>query len=97
MTLGDRIAVMSAGRLQQLGAPQEVYDRPVNMFVAGFIGSPPMNLLRGEARAGRLSAEALHLRAGGLRLRHARVETAGSGLDRVGHAGPDGERANGDR
>jgi len=42
MTLGDRIAVMSAGRLQQLGAPQDVYDRPANVFVAGFIGSPPM-------------------------------------------------------
>ncbi|HEY5434817.1 MAG TPA: ATP-binding cassette domain-containing protein, partial [Candidatus Limnocylindrales bacterium] len=40
MTLGDRIAVMSAGRLQQLGAPQDVYDHPVNLFVAGFIGSP---------------------------------------------------------
>jgi ABC-type sugar transport system ATPase subunit len=56
MTLGHRIAVMSQGRLQQLGAPQEVYDAPANLFVAGFIGSPPMNLLRGRARGGRITA-----------------------------------------
>jgi multiple sugar transport system ATP-binding protein len=56
MTLGDRIAVMSAGRLQQLGAPQDVYDNPSNVFVAGFIGSPPMNLLRGSVRDGQVSA-----------------------------------------
>ncbi len=52
MTLGDRIAVMSGGVLQQLGPPQEVYSRPSNLFVAGFIGSPPMNLLAGTAREG---------------------------------------------
>ena len=60
MTLGDRIAVMSAGRLQQLGAPQDVYDHPANVFVAGFIGSPPMNLLQGVVRDG-------HVEAGDLR------------------------------
>jgi multiple sugar transport system ATP-binding protein len=56
MTLGDRIAVLSAGRLQQIGAPQEVYDHPANVFVAGFIGSPPMNLVRGSVRDGQVSA-----------------------------------------
>jgi len=56
MTLGDRIAVLSAGRLQQIGAPQDVYDYPANVFVAGFIGSPPMNLLRGSVRDGQVSA-----------------------------------------
>ena len=56
MTLGDRIAVIADGRLQQLGAPQDVYDRPANVFVAGFIGSPPMNLLRGRARDGLATA-----------------------------------------
>ena len=56
MTLGDRIAVMSAGRLQQIGVPQDVYDRPTNVFVAGFIGSPPMNLFRGSASGGTVSA-----------------------------------------
>jgi multiple sugar transport system ATP-binding protein len=44
MTLGHRVAVMHEGRLQQLGPPRELYDRPVNTFVAGFIGSPAMNL-----------------------------------------------------
>jgi multiple sugar transport system ATP-binding protein len=43
MTMGDRIAVMSEGLLQQVGAPQDLYDHPVNRFVAGFIGSPSMN------------------------------------------------------
>jgi ABC-type sugar transport system ATPase subunit len=56
MTLGDRIAVMSEGALQQLGHPQDVYDRPANVFVAGFIGSPPMNLLRGVLSHGRIEA-----------------------------------------
>jgi multiple sugar transport system ATP-binding protein len=44
MTMGHRIAVLRGGALQQLGPPQEVHDRPANVFVAGFIGSPPMNL-----------------------------------------------------
>jgi multiple sugar transport system ATP-binding protein len=43
MTMGTRIAVMNEGRLQQVGTPQELYDRPINRFVAGFIGSPSMN------------------------------------------------------
>jgi multiple sugar transport system ATP-binding protein len=43
MTMGTRIAVMNEGRLQQVGTPQELYDRPINRFVAGFIGSPAMN------------------------------------------------------
>ena len=45
MTMADRVAVMSDGRLQQVGTPQEVYERPVNTFVAQFIGTPPMNCL----------------------------------------------------
>jgi multiple sugar transport system ATP-binding protein len=45
MTLGDRVAVMRAGVLQQVGAPQQLYDDPVNLFVAGFIGSPAMNFM----------------------------------------------------
>jgi multiple sugar transport system ATP-binding protein len=45
MTMGDRVAVMSKGVLQQVDAPQRLYDRPQNLFVAGFIGTPPMNLL----------------------------------------------------
>jgi multiple sugar transport system ATP-binding protein len=49
MTMGDRIAVMRDGVLQQLDTPQGVYDRPANLFVAGFIGSPAMNMLRMSA------------------------------------------------
>ncbi len=45
MTMGDRIAVLNGGIIQQLGAPQELYDHPSNIFVAGFIGSPAMNFL----------------------------------------------------
>jgi multiple sugar transport system ATP-binding protein len=45
MTLGDRVAVLKAGILQQLATPRELYEQPVNLFVAGFIGSPPMNFL----------------------------------------------------
>jgi multiple sugar transport system ATP-binding protein len=52
MTLGNRIAVMRAGVLQQVGSPSELYDRPVNLFVAGFIGSPSMNFLPGELDGG---------------------------------------------
>jgi multiple sugar transport system ATP-binding protein len=53
MTMGDRVAVIRKGELQQAGSPQDLYDHPVNLFVAGFIGSPAMNLLQGRlARAG---------------------------------------------
>ena len=45
MTLGDRVAVMRGGVIQQVGPPEELYDRPANLFVAGFIGSPAMNFL----------------------------------------------------
>jgi multiple sugar transport system ATP-binding protein len=49
MTMGHRIAVLNAGRLQQLGTPMELYQWPANLFVAQFIGSPPMNLLPVQA------------------------------------------------
>jgi multiple sugar transport system ATP-binding protein len=52
MTLADRIAVMRGGLIQQLDAPQAIYNRPVNRFVAGFIGSPAMNFLPGTVVAG---------------------------------------------
>jgi multiple sugar transport system ATP-binding protein len=48
MTLGDRVVVMRAGRVQQVGSPQELYDRPANLFVAGFIGSPAMNFVSAQ-------------------------------------------------
>jgi multiple sugar transport system ATP-binding protein len=48
MTMADRIVVMHDGRVEQVGAPLDLYDRPANLFVAGFIGSPAMNLLEGK-------------------------------------------------
>ncbi len=50
MGLGDRIAVLCEGRLRQVGAPDEIYDRPADVFVAGFIGIPPMNFIEREGR-----------------------------------------------
>jgi multiple sugar transport system ATP-binding protein len=48
LTLGDRIVVLDRGEIQQIGTPREVYDRPANRFVAGFVGMPPMNLIEGS-------------------------------------------------
>src|SRR6187200_1373901 len=58
MTMGDRVAVMRKGELQQVARPQELYDHPVNLFVGGFIGSPAMNLVEAtlEASDGTLTA-----------------------------------------
>ncbi len=52
MTLADRVVVMNKGIIQQVGTPTDIYDRPANTFVAGFIGSPAMNLLEGELSGG---------------------------------------------
>jgi len=79
MTMADRIAVMNAGRLQQCSTPEELYDHPRNLFVAGFIGSPPMNFLsvRLEESDGRyyLKREGFELEIpapkGALALKHA--------------------------
>jgi ABC-type sugar transport system ATPase subunit len=59
MSLGDRVAVLKDGLLQQVGAPEKLYDAPQNAFVAGFIGSPPMNMLSGKLveKAGNLKIE----------------------------------------
>lgn len=59
MTMGDRLVVMNHGRIQQVDTPQSLYDKPVNKFVAGFIGSPPMNFIecRVTAQDGRLYVE----------------------------------------
>src|SRR5689334_20735407 len=59
MTMGDRVAVMRKGELQQVAPPQELYDRPVNLFVGGFIGSPAMNMVEAvlEEEGGKLAAK----------------------------------------
>ncbi|MFC7549988.1 ABC transporter ATP-binding protein [Plantactinospora sp. GCM10030261] len=54
MTLGDRVVIMRGGAVQQVGPPQELYDHPMNLFVAGFIGSPSMNFLTAEVTEGKL-------------------------------------------
>ena len=72
MTLADKIVVMNAGRIEQIGTPMELYNRPANMFVAGFIGSPQMNFLDAGA-LGETSAKTV-----GIRPEHMSVsETAG--------------------
>jgi multiple sugar transport system ATP-binding protein len=53
MTMADKIVVMNHGRIEQAGAPLDLYDRPANLFVAGFIGSPAMNMLAGRIKDGR--------------------------------------------
>ncbi len=63
MTLGDRVAVMRSGKIQQVDTPQELYEHPANLFVAGFIGSPAMNFIPGKLENGKL-----HTRLGELPL-----------------------------
>ena len=65
MTLAERMIVMNAGRMEQIGTPDEVYHRPATTFVASFIGSPPMNLVRGQAEGAgfRSGDQLLHLPA----------------------------------
>ncbi|SMH56123.1 ABC transporter ATP-binding protein [Mesorhizobium australicum] len=61
MTLADRIAVMRGGLIQQFASPKEIYNRPVNRFVAGFIGSPGMNFLEGEVADGDFVADGVRI------------------------------------
>jgi multiple sugar transport system ATP-binding protein len=79
MTLGDRVAVMRTGLLQQAGSPKELYDQPVNLFVAGFIGSPAMNFLGGTLEEGKLRTSLGDFTLSD-RLRR-EVESAGSGRE----------------
>ena len=67
MTMGERIAIMRDGELQQVGPPQTVHDEPANVFVAGFIGSPAMNLVPGTVAAGPDGAAEVAVAGGTLR------------------------------
>ncbi len=90
MTLAHRVAVMDQGVLQQIGTPREVYDNPSNLFVAGFMGSPPMNFLEGRVENGRFVNEGVSLPLAGdpdnrdavlgFRPEDASLGEAGSGL-----------------
>jgi multiple sugar transport system ATP-binding protein len=69
MTMADKIVVMNGGRVEQIGAPLDLYDHPANIFVAGFIGSPAMNLLKGRIEGGAFRSDmgtALPLPANGV-------------------------------
>jgi multiple sugar transport system ATP-binding protein len=77
MTLGDRVAIMLKGELQQVGTPMELYNAPCNLFVAGFIGSPGMNLLPGE-----LEGDTLRLPMVDVQLPQAMRERVGRGGER---------------
>src|SRR5256714_11466865 len=79
MTLGERVAVMRRGELQQVAPPQELYDRPTNLFVAGFIGSPSMNFVQGTLEEGILRTSLGDFRLSD-RLRR-EVESSGTGRD----------------
>jgi multiple sugar transport system ATP-binding protein len=61
MTLADRVVVMNRGVVQQVGAPTEIYDTPANTFVAGFIGSPAMNLIDGDLTDGVFEADGVRI------------------------------------
>jgi multiple sugar transport system ATP-binding protein len=76
MTLADRIVVLEAGRIAQIGTPRELYEHPENLFVAQFIGSPKMNVFPARAMAGQAPAGAEHL---GVRPEHITVVEAGAG------------------
>jgi multiple sugar transport system ATP-binding protein len=77
MTLGDRLAVMRDGVIQQLGTPADLYERPENLFVAGFIGAPAMNFLIGEIADGSLTSP----------LGTVALSDADPGLSGAGHSG----------
>ena len=66
MTLADRIVVLRAGHVEQVGAPMELYDRPANLFVAGFIGSPKMNFFAAKVAAAAGSGTTVALSSGQL-------------------------------
>ncbi|MGH1481711.1 MAG: ABC transporter ATP-binding protein [Geminicoccales bacterium] len=61
MTLADRIVIMQGGLIQQIGTPDEIYNDPFNTFVAGFIGSPPMNLIKGKIERGIFEAPGIRI------------------------------------
>jgi multiple sugar transport system ATP-binding protein len=89
MTLADRVVVMNKGALQQIGTPLQIYDRPANTFVAGFIGSPAMNLIEGDIQGGMFTGP--NVRIEGLPLNRAgpvtlgvRAEDAGVAADGAG-------------
>ena len=62
MTLADRVVVMNNGVIQQIGTPKQIYDKPINTFVASFIGNPPMNLINGKIKDGQFISENINIK-----------------------------------
>ena len=62
MTLADRVVVMNNGIIQQIGTPKQIYDKPINIFVASFIGNPPMNLINGKIKDGQFLSENINIK-----------------------------------
>ncbi len=89
MTLADRVVVMNKGEFQQVGTPTEIYDRPANTFVAGFIGSPAMNLIEGEISGGVFTAP--NMKVAGLPMSAAGRITLGFRAEDAQLAASDGE------
>ena len=71
MTLADRIVILNQGRVEQIGTPEEVYETPASIFVAGFIGAPAMNLLPAQMQGGQVVLRGRHDAGGGTRRRAA--------------------------
>jgi multiple sugar transport system ATP-binding protein len=87
MTLADRIVVMNAGRIEQIGSPMELYNKPANMFVAGFIGSPQMNFIDAE-RLGVSGAKTIGVRPEHIQVSAESGDWQGTAVH-VEHLGPD--------
>jgi multiple sugar transport system ATP-binding protein len=85
MAVGDRVAVLSSGRLEQIGTPDEIYDRPATRFVASFVGSPPMNVCDGDWSGGVLRGAGFEVAAPvgsvavGVRPEHLRLAGSATG------------------
>ena len=62
MTLADRVVVMDKGVIQQIGTPKQIYEKPINTFVASFIGNPPMNLIKGKIENGSFLSKNIHIK-----------------------------------
>jgi multiple sugar transport system ATP-binding protein len=87
MTLADRIVVMNAGRIEQIGSPMELYNDPANLFVAGFIGSPQMNFIEAD-KLGLTGARTIGIRPEHLTLSTTNGDWSGSAVH-VEHLGAD--------
>ncbi|RYG92270.1 sn-glycerol-3-phosphate ABC transporter ATP-binding protein UgpC [Loktanella sp. IMCC34160] len=87
MTLADRVVVMNAGKIQQVGTPTDIYDNPANTFVASFIGSPAMNLIEGKLENGTFTVEGVRIEG---------LPQAASGNVTLGFRAEDAEIVQGD-